>query len=1430
MSVWIREAASAVVHCMPNVPVRNSLVVEVQARAKAAWRAVWIKRKGAHAVDAHQAAHVQRVSDEACWLLRELRGSAALEERFFELGGAASHTRPPSSRDLDEGEDRRILISNPPPDLSVSDWINLCGRQGLNTQLWEKVLKRFPTGLGFPLMAVTCISPAARQVSFQEITQKDPAAIGIGLRAWKGRVYAVRKHGQEYAAQRRGRSATSQRNDRQTATPQHSFAHANRFALLADLPDEEHQQQVGDSRVAEASQSTRVPADGRLLVATLNTAVWETSRFDVDHALHTRFERVHLLAVQELRCKDGSKVLAPKDYAFMGSNKLAGFFVHRSILRFTQPLADPEPVEWRVWIRVAVPNERPLFACSIYGEQERCAHVIVQERVELIEREALAFQDEGEVVVLGDLNARLGRSHARVGRYGEDCNPSRNGKLFLHLLEEASLLSLNGRMPQPSPLAEEGDEGRAEVADRDESHAVEYTHREARANGSESVLDYILASERLVDASTHASVLADDLTSDHLLVWTHLCYPEPRRQKPAHKAPRVRWKRERLTRGGEKTAVRKAYAETVEQAVGSWLASQPEDPRDISADDIDRLFEEMVERVSTAAEQSVGKATISSRSRCWWNRDLTALYAAKQAAYQQARSSRSASDWEAFRKARKTLKKAVKAHKREYFTNFCSKLEVSRTRDPKFFWQVVRRVSNGKRQGQSISALKTLDGSVVTKPAEVCQAMQAAFDRLGNDCGSYGGYSVETREAVQRWHEDVSSGATPVISCEALDKDLCEEEVAKALSKITNHRAAGLNGVPGELLKYGGPAMVRALLYLFRVCFHHRRTPAQWKEGGVVPIFKKGDPTDPGNYRGITLLDITSKVYCNLLLARLQEKLDRTLSEEQSGFRPGRSCEDNLYVLSELTADFSRRKAPLYLVFVDIAKAYDRVWRDALWMKLQKRGVSSQMCGVLQEIYSNVSSKVLLQGECSSAYQLQIGVRQGCTLSPLLFDVYIDDLIADLREGEGGEIGARLGSEMFHAMLFADDLVLMAESAADAQELLSRFEKWCDRWRLDPNTSKTQVMVMNAPRAAEDGKEVAARLMLRGSELEQVKSFPFLGVVFQSDGEWNRSTDLVAAKAQSAYAAMSWLLRTPELTIRARLALWKAKVQPILEYGMIARDLSGRQKERLEKLQRRHLKGILRCMSRTANEALPGETGVLPLEVRRQVAAMRLADIATSAPKPGAPTRLVRRAYLAADPAGSGPRGRMLEELVSLTTNPVDRFNVKWREDVRSKPSLRRAYSTLKLDDESERPQLRSYLSYGSREAGTMFKVRTGTLAVMHKKHQMGRISSSACPNCDAPCEDIEHWLLVCPSLAETRSKVAATITKWDEAQEGAEKMHAITASETIETAKAVHSLWRHRCALLQKQTRALHGSDPSTDTACLTQRGNGNPTSPSPL
>jgi hypothetical protein len=385
-----------------------------------------------------------------------------------------------------------------------------------------------------------------------------------------------------------------------------------------------------------------------------------------------------------------------------------------------------------------------------------------------------------------------------------------------------------------------------------------------------------------------------------------------------------------------------------------------------------------------------------------------------------------------------------------------------------------------------------------------------------------------------------------------MNSSITAAEVDFALKGMANGKAAGEDGISAEFLTHdiptnfiaAGHALLPYITHVFNVAFTNGEYPESWATCALTPVPKgKGDPTDPDSYRGIAVSNSLSKLFSTVLLNRLDAWAERCgkRAAGQAGFRNGHSTTDNVFVLQKCV-EGSR---PVYVAFIDFKKAYDCVNRLLLWRALEGMGVHGNMLFILQAMYEQVCMRVKSEGQLGDAFMCASGVKQGDPLSPLLFGLFIDRLEGHLAQ-QCAAYGVQLAQgSLLRALLYADDLVLLAQDREGLQALLDSLHVFAEVNHLTVNRAKSAVVVFNE-------RNPGGAFEYGGEDLAVQDEYVYLGVTFSSKETKHIKHNLGArlGKAQAAYNCMQ--LRCLELDIHnvdLRCKLFDALVLSVLNFG-----------------------------------------------------------------------------------------------------------------------------------------------------------------------------------------------------------------------------------------------------------------------------------------
>ena len=200
-----------------------------------------------------------------------------------------------------------------------------------------------------------------------------------------------------------------------------------------------------------------------------------------------------------------------------------------------------------------------------------------------------------------------------------------------------------------------------------------------------------------------------------------------------------------------------------------------------------------------------------------------------------------------------------------------------------------------------------------------------------------------------------------------------------------------------EVWKSLGEEGVYILLDLLQKIFEQEKMPEEWRDSVIVPIFKeKGDIQDCGNYIGIKMISHTMKIWERVIDRRLRE--ETTIGEEQFGFMPGRGTTDAIFSARQVIEKHREMQKEMHLVFIDPEKAYDRVLPQEVWRCLREQGVPEKYVRLVKDTYEDARAQVKTSIGLTGKITVRVGLHQGSSLSPYLFDMILDVMGRGIKE------------------------------------------------------------------------------------------------------------------------------------------------------------------------------------------------------------------------------------------------------------------------------------------------------------------------------------------------------------------------------------------------------------------------------------------------
>ena len=610
-------------------------------------------------------------------------------------------------------------------------------------------------------------------------------------------------------------------------------------------------------------------------------------------------------------------------------------------------------------------------------------------------------------ILCGDFNARIGALHDYIPnidnisiRKSIDSHVNNHGKSFIDFLLETNFCILNGRVNAENDC---------------------YTCTTSRGS---SVVDYVVTAHNTLELFYHFDVITcDSIVYNHNL----FCYIGDKSKIPDHavlickiKLPHCKARNipkigvakfEHITKK-KKIDYRKLpftfmNNETFFNSVENIL-----DNIDCN-NESQELINNIYTKICHILEQEIDSIPLTKKrfkksGKNFWNETLEHLWndmRHNEKYYKKCKfMGQNLLLWNKFKNTRHVFDKSFSYYRRQNEKSRITEIEMLNTSNPKEFWQQINQLGPRKI---NIIPMEVLDdtGNVISDSIYVQAKWKHDFKNL---------YTVTELQTFDKQFYDLAKynvhynyvAINDPLYCSnpILNRNFSHNEVKIIVDKSKSGKAVGIDEIPYELLK--NDYMITILLKFFQLCFDSSKIPSQWSKAIIVPIPKSGnkDPRIPLNYRGISLLCNSGKIFSSVLNKRLSEYLEsnKILCDEQNGFRSNRSSEDHIFALTSLVKFRLAKNQDTFVCFIDFQKAFDFVDRTLLLFKLLQYKIDGNFFGIIKSMLSGTKSCIRLNGTFSEYFDVQNGVRQGDSISSTLFSIFINDLVTNLKSLQMG--------------------------------------------------------------------------------------------------------------------------------------------------------------------------------------------------------------------------------------------------------------------------------------------------------------------------------------------------------------------------------------------------------------------------------------------
>ena len=557
----------------------------------------------------------------------------------------------------------------------------------------------------------------------------------------------------------------------------------------------------------------------------------------------------------------------------------------------------------------------------------------------------------------------------------------------------------------------------------------------------------------------------------------------------------------------------------------------------------------------------------------WLTTYIKRLIRKRNRLYKKAKKNNNPVHWEKYRRIRNNVVSNLRKSKQKYYSSLAEKVNSSDHNNSKLWWKIVKQfLQDQKALSSEFPPIKEGD-NLATGDADKAELFN---DFFAKQCSLH----TENAEPPEISYP-IRSTLTNIIIDENLVKD--------CISLLKVPKASGPDNISPKLLKACSGSICKPLLLIFNKSLESATFPTDWKSANVNPLHKKESKQFTENYRPISLLSCVSKIFERCVFKFIFNHCidNKIITRFQSAYQEGDSPVSQLLEIYDIVLEAIDKGKTVKFAFLDVSRAFDRVWHKGLLHKLDSIGIRENLLSWFKSYLENRRQRVVINGQCSSWHDITAGVPQGSILGPLLFLIYIND-IASIVES--------------NIRLFADDTSLFVIADNEEQELasltlngdLSAISIWADQWFISLNERKTFSMTCSR---SHNLKQIP--IFLKNTRVSESKVHKHLGVILSSDCTWTSHLDNVYVKAMKRVDCLRGLKFI--LSRRSLEKMYLVFIRPLLEYGDIVWDnCSIACSDKLEKVQLAAARVVTGGVKTTSNRLLYKETQWEMLQDRRE--------------------------------------------------------------------------------------------------------------------------------------------------------------------------------------------------------------------------------------
>ncbi len=833
-----------------------------------------------------------------------------------------------------------------------------------------------------------------------------------------------------------------------------------------------------------------------------------------------------------------------KGYKWVGKNRPnkagggVGILISNNIANKISEVTDIEDTEnlETTWVKL---NTRPadIYIGVYYGPQESHNLEQTEKIYQYLQTQVKQLQTRGEIVIGGDFNAKVSVKNLQ--------NQSRNGQLLQNMINETNLTNITTQ---------------AEIG--------KWTRVNRNKPEERSIIDYILMTEKIastrgittVDENGHLRVKGKHET-DHNTLTTSIRINDKRRPTYIHK-----WKQgtnqqwddfnrqleEELRKGTLKPEDYTASEKTIKKALTKSIGRtkiRTDKAHKIKTDQIKKLKEDKKQKrgdFERACKEKVNQDQISETMR---------IYMTAQADH----------------------RKAVELEDKKRTEEKIMRLAKDAKQNRNLIWQIRKKTkTNNELEYNTI----TEEGKTLTDPEETKKYIQQWYQELYQARPGEPEYKVWTDKITQEVQkiaskhrkEDPTQGSEPISM----------KELNSAIKKLKPKKSTGPDEIPNEIFTKANQNTREIYLKMMNNIHKEEEIPDQWKKGLIKRLYKgKGTKGKCSNERGITLASNFGKTYERIINNRIKPLIKMT--EAQAGGIEGNATVDHLIILKQVIDKIRREKKTAYIVFLDVKKAYDKAWLDAILYVLNKNGIEGKNWQMTRLMNTDLKANINTKYGPTQEISIKDSIRQGGVLSVIEYATMIDEISKELQRKDQG---IDMENSKIGCLLWMDDVALIHHDRESLQQMLDTTNDIARRYHIEFGAEKCKVVRI--------GRGKQAKIMLNGQALEETTKYKYLGEIINNKANLKDHIEELKGKVQAAKQKIFTETGNREFKEMRMQAIWlliDTTIIPILTYASEGWTITKKEQDDLQKILNSTLREVLKLPDSTPTTILLHETG-----------------------------------------------------------------------------------------------------------------------------------------------------------------------------------------------------------------------------------------------